>query len=185
MGTFSCLANCSICAMNALVIGSISALEANRWPRWNRKKLATPTARCNAGTYTFKYIRSIPSTSNVTCSLTTSATVCGKLIFGSGTTPILRDRLPLRRPKSLARIACSSPLSTGAIFSDYALCSDLAEIHLVGLRRSLVRFICVVTEDCHTALKCRAFSALTAKRADEPQAPAVPHQSAPQLSTSP
>src|SRR4030095_7608572 len=34
--------------------------------------------------------------------------------FGSGTTPILRDRLPLRRPKSLARTACSSPLSTGA-----------------------------------------------------------------------
>jgi hypothetical protein len=35
--------------------------------------------------------------------------------FGSGTTPILRDRLPLRRPKSLARTARSSPLSTGAI----------------------------------------------------------------------
>src|SRR5207247_2032388 len=35
--------------------------------------------------------------------------------FGSGTTPILRDRLPLRRPKSLARTACSSSLSTGAI----------------------------------------------------------------------
>src|SRR4030095_15649870 len=34
--------------------------------------------------------------------------------FGSGTTPILRDRLPLRRPKSLARTACRSPLSTGA-----------------------------------------------------------------------
>ena len=35
--------------------------------------------------------------------------------FGSGTTPILRDRLPLRRPKPLVRTACSSPLSTGAI----------------------------------------------------------------------
>src|SRR6266581_8989578 len=32
--------------------------------------------------------------------------------FGSGTTPILRDR-PLRRFKPLARTACSSPLSTG------------------------------------------------------------------------
>ena len=35
-------------------------------------------------------------------------------LFGN-TTPILRDRLPLRRPISLARTACSSPLSTGAI----------------------------------------------------------------------
>src|SRR5258705_14012605 len=81
MGTFSCLANCSICAMNALVIGSINALDAKRWPRWNRKKLAMPPARCNAGTYTFKYIRSIPSTSNVTCSWRTSATDRDKLIL--------------------------------------------------------------------------------------------------------
>ncbi|MFL6451839.1 MAG: hypothetical protein ACJ746_29845, partial [Bryobacteraceae bacterium] len=36
------------------------------------------------------------------------------LIFGSGTTPILRDRLPLRRPKSLPRTAFSPPSSTGA-----------------------------------------------------------------------
>lgn len=34
--------------------------------------------------------------------------------LGSGTTPILRDRLPLRRPISLARAACGSPPSTGA-----------------------------------------------------------------------
>src|ERR1700674_4270612 len=43
------------------------------------------------------------------------ATVRGMLIFGSRTTPILRDRLPLRRPNSLARTACTSPPSTGAI----------------------------------------------------------------------
>src|SRR3954452_19785550 len=36
--------------------------------------------------------------------------------FGSGTTPIPRDRLPLRRPKSWARTVLSSPLSIGAIF---------------------------------------------------------------------
>src|SRR5438552_3255099 len=36
--------------------------------------------------------------------------------FGSGTTPIFRDRLPLRRPTSSARAACGSPLSTGATF---------------------------------------------------------------------
>ena len=35
--------------------------------------------------------------------------------FGSGTTPILRDRLPLRRPNPLARTARSSSPSTGAI----------------------------------------------------------------------
>jgi hypothetical protein len=49
-------------------------------PRWNRKKLATPPARCSAGMYTFKYIRSMPSTSNVTCSRRTSVTVRDMLI---------------------------------------------------------------------------------------------------------
>ena len=44
MGNFLVSQNCSIRAMNALVIGSINALEANRWPRWNRKKLAAPLA---------------------------------------------------------------------------------------------------------------------------------------------
>ena len=33
--------------MNVLLIGSIKALEANWWPRWNRKKQATPCSRCN------------------------------------------------------------------------------------------------------------------------------------------
>ena len=36
--------------------------------------------------------------------------------IGSGTTPILRERLPLRQSKLLAGTARSSPLSTGAIF---------------------------------------------------------------------
>jgi hypothetical protein len=35
--------------------------------------------------------------------------------FGSGTAPMLRDRLPLRLPISLARAGCGSPLSSGAI----------------------------------------------------------------------
>jgi hypothetical protein len=34
--------------------------------------------------YTFRYIRSTPSTSGLTCSPITSATVCGILIGGSG-----------------------------------------------------------------------------------------------------
>src|SRR5260370_42098208 len=58
---------------------------------------------------------------------------------GSGTTPILRDRLPLRRPISLAGAACSSSPSTGAILGLSAMLQAHV-VHLVGLRRSLVRY---------------------------------------------
>src|SRR5258708_23847702 len=43
-------------------------------------------------------MRSIPSTSRVTCSASTSATLRGRLIFGSGTTPVPRDQPPLCGP---------------------------------------------------------------------------------------
>src|SRR5204863_3405727 len=56
--------------------------------------------------------------------------------FGSGTTPVLGDRLPLGWPISLARAACGSPLSTAAI-SRISVMPWLTEIHLVGLERSL------------------------------------------------
>src|SRR5918911_4829256 len=36
------------------------------------------------------------SSSKVTCWFRISATLCGRLNFGSGTTPILRDRMPPR-----------------------------------------------------------------------------------------
>src|SRR3954471_568288 len=95
-GICSCLANRSIAATNAFVIGSISAEEANGWPRWLRKNFTTPLSHCNGGTYTFRYIRSTHSSSNVTCLFRISATLCGTLISGSGTTPVLRDRPPLQ-----------------------------------------------------------------------------------------
>src|SRR5215467_1750427 len=44
-GTRCCLAKRSNRATNSLLIGSISALEAKRCPRWNRKKAATPPSR--------------------------------------------------------------------------------------------------------------------------------------------
>ena len=53
-------------ATKALVMGSISAEDANWWPRWNRKKLTTPDAYWSLGTYTLRYIRSMHSTSKVT-----------------------------------------------------------------------------------------------------------------------
>ncbi|TMG64547.1 MAG: hypothetical protein E6H81_15570 [Chloroflexi bacterium] len=56
----------SSAAIKALVIGSISAEEANVAPRWARKKCATPSGVCRCGTYTLRYIRSILSMSNVT-----------------------------------------------------------------------------------------------------------------------
>ena len=56
----------SSAAIKALVIGSISAEEANVAPRWARKKCATPSGVCRCGTYTLRYIRSMLSMSNVT-----------------------------------------------------------------------------------------------------------------------
>lgn len=44
----------------------------------------SPAGYCNVGTYTFKYIRSMHSTSKVTCSATTSDTLAGNLMMGPG-----------------------------------------------------------------------------------------------------
>src|SRR5580700_7856979 len=78
------------------------------------------------------------SSSNVTWFCRMSETRCGMLIFGSGTTPILRDRLPLRGPyhwqEPLAVAHRRPELSLRIIH--YAAGPT---IHLVGLRRSLVR----------------------------------------------
>ena len=62
-----------------------------------------------------------------------SATLFGTLIFGSGTTPILGDRL-LRRLTSLARTACGSPLSTGAICELSRTASQASEPELGGTK---------------------------------------------------
>src|SRR4029079_456708 len=70
--------------MNDLLIGFISAEEAKVAPRWKRKNEATPRSVCSRGWYTLRYIRSMPSTSRVTCSLRTSATERGRLMGGSG-----------------------------------------------------------------------------------------------------
>ena len=40
----------SISATKPLLMGSINALDAKGYPRWYRKKLATPPSRCNCGT---------------------------------------------------------------------------------------------------------------------------------------
>ncbi len=48
-------ANRSISLTNCLVIGAISADDANVAPRWSRKKPTTPDAYCNFGTYRFRY----------------------------------------------------------------------------------------------------------------------------------
>src|ERR1700733_10899172 len=59
--------------------------------------------------------------------------------FGSGTTPILRDRLPLRRPKPLGENCLQFSTVDRSHLSDYERCSSASEIHLVGLTRSLAR----------------------------------------------
>jgi hypothetical protein len=59
--------NRRIAATNARVIGSIKAPEANWHPR-ALKNPTTPRSHCNCGTYRFRYIRSMHSTSRVTCS---------------------------------------------------------------------------------------------------------------------
>ena len=55
------------------VISSISADDRTGLPRISRKKCAVPAHDCSIGTYTFKYIRSMHSSSSVVCSATTSA----------------------------------------------------------------------------------------------------------------
>ena len=57
---------CSIPAVNAAVIGAISAEEANRFPRCPTKNAAIPAPCCSRGWYKLRYIRSITSISNST-----------------------------------------------------------------------------------------------------------------------
>jgi hypothetical protein len=49
-GTSCSTTNRSIAPTNARLIGSISADDANGWPRWPRKKCATPAGLCSRGT---------------------------------------------------------------------------------------------------------------------------------------
>src|SRR5881394_1628967 len=83
-------------ATNASVIGCITAPEANGSPRWCLKNPTTPNSRCNGGTYRFRYIRSIDSTSNVTCPDRTSAAVRATVITGSGRIGGQQANKPLR-----------------------------------------------------------------------------------------
>src|SRR5580693_5794314 len=53
-------------------------------------------------------------------------------------TPVLRDHLPLCGP--MTEPVSGSLLDRGQL-SNYPRCVDSTEIHLVGLRRSLVRFL--------------------------------------------
>ena len=53
-------------ATNVLLIGSINADEANRAPRCPTKNPAAPAGYCNRGWYTFRYSRSMHSTSSTT-----------------------------------------------------------------------------------------------------------------------
>ena len=57
---------CPMFAVNAAVIGAISAEEANRCPRCPTKNAAIPAPCCSRGWYRFRYIRSIASISNST-----------------------------------------------------------------------------------------------------------------------
>src|SRR5205807_5253168 len=66
-------------ATNSLVIGSINAEDTNGIRRCSRKKWAMPLGNCNLGTYKFRYIRSTHSTSKLTWSAMTSATLRGNV----------------------------------------------------------------------------------------------------------
>src|SRR5262245_45422608 len=77
--------------------------------------------------YTLRYMRSMPSTSSVTCSRRTSATVRGACMGGS-------LRQGLWGPTN--RVAVQGTLPAYPFGGTTGACL----VHLVGLRRSLVRF---------------------------------------------
>jgi len=79
-GTLRSAANRTSAAIKALLIGSISAEEAMGWPRCWWKKRSTPPVNCSCGMYRLQYIRSIDSSSKVTCPLRIAATLVGTLI---------------------------------------------------------------------------------------------------------
>src|SRR5215831_3459797 len=80
---------------NPRVIGSTAVVDNTFDSHWCRMKCSAPSIICNRGTKTFRYIRSMDSTSNSTCSFKTSATVRGNLDFDSACGVPLRtgDRL--------------------------------------------------------------------------------------------
>src|SRR5215831_424689 len=100
---------------NALLIGSISADEANACLRCPQKNAATPLSYCSPGTYTLRYRRSMPSTCSVTCSRKISATLRGRLMAGSGRWRSLEDLPPARRAIGSDSIASRVVHSTGAL----------------------------------------------------------------------
>src|SRR5262249_15328982 len=64
---------------NPRVIGSTAVVDNTFDSHWCRMKCSAPSTICNRGTKTFRYIRSMDSTSSSTCSFKTSATVRGNL----------------------------------------------------------------------------------------------------------
>src|SRR5262245_42131582 len=100
---------------NALLIGSISADDANACLRCRQKNAATPLSYCSPGTYTLRYRRSMPSTSSVTCLRKMSATLRGRLMAGSGRWWSLEDLLPARRAIGSDAIASRVVHSAGAL----------------------------------------------------------------------
>jgi hypothetical protein len=77
-----------------LLMGSINADDAHECPRCFLKNAATPLSYCSPGTYTLRYIRSMLSSSKVTCSRRTAATLRGRLMAGSGRWRSLEDLPP-------------------------------------------------------------------------------------------
>src|SRR3954453_12816653 len=76
------------------------------------------------------------SSSNVTCWFRISATLCGTLNSGSGTTPVLRDQPPLRRPyhwQELHAVLHRRPEP----FPGLSTTAQTQTVHLVGPRRGL------------------------------------------------
>src|SRR6266849_5824887 len=65
------------------VRGSTALVEATLACRCCRMNRRAPSTICRRGTVAFRYIRSMDSTSKVTCLSNTSATVCGSFDFGS------------------------------------------------------------------------------------------------------
>src|SRR3984893_10877217 len=116
----------STAATKSLLMGSMRADEAKVCPRWKRKNEATAASCCSLGWETLRYMRSMPSTSRVTWCRMTSAIVRGRLMGGSGRRGPLRTDQPHRG-------------SIGDAQAYPALGTTGALLHLVGLRRSLVR----------------------------------------------
>src|SRR5437867_1754027 len=124
--------NASIAATNALLIGAMSAEDANSWPRCERKNAATPLSYWSPGTYTFRYIRSMLWTSSVVWSRRISPTVRGRLMAGSGRWGSLVDLLPARRAHEQGRLY-RIPLSHGR---GHLLVPSRARSHADTTRRS-------------------------------------------------